>query len=84
MPDWANPVLESLGCQLAMLTEVDGAVVAIGVATEVDKLEAKGFTVFPGSPHRVKVSRIKGDLYQVVVDNMHKDGRNQVKELKLP
>ena len=84
MPDWAAPVMKSLGCQPAMVTDVDGDILVTGIATDVDKLKAHDFTVFPGTAHRVKVSRIKDGLYKVVVDNLHKDGRNQIKELKLP
>ena len=84
MPDWAVPVLKALGCQPAMVTDVDGDIVVIGIATDVDKLKAYDFAVFPGTAHRVKVSRIKDGLYKVVVDNLHKDGRNQTKEMKLP
>ena len=84
MPDWAAPVLKSLGCQPAMVMDIDGDTVVTGIATDVDKLKAHDFTVFPGTAHRVKISRIKDGLYKVVVDNLHKDGRNQTKELKLP
>lgn len=84
LPDWANPVFESLGCMPAMVAEVEGEIVVTGIATDVRKLEAHGFTVFAGSPHRIQVSEIKPGLYKVIVGTMQKEGRNQAKELKLP